>query len=46
MDWRRLSGRTVPSKNHQPTYNWDENAMKAGAAAEVASALAFLDSME
>ena len=39
-------GETVPSKNHQPTYNWDENAMKAGAAAEVASALAFLDSME
>lgn len=33
-----------PSKNHQPTYNWDENAMKAGAAAQIASALAFLDS--
>ena len=39
-------GEKTPSKNHQPTYNWDENAMKAGAAAEVASALAFLNSME
>lgn len=46
MDRGAYPGETVPSKNHQPTYNWDENAMKAGAAAEVASALAFLDSME
>ena len=35
-------GEACPSKNHQGTYNWDENAMKAGTAAMTASAVEFL----
>jgi amidohydrolase len=31
-----------PSKNHQPTYDWDENTMKAGMLAEVATVLEYL----
>lgn len=37
-------GELQPSRNHQPFYNWDENALKAGVASEVASILEFLDS--
>ena len=36
----------VPSKNHQPTYNWDENAMKTGVIAQTAAALEYLNSWE
>jgi len=39
-------GEEHPSKNHQSTYNWDENALKAGVAAEVASVLGILDSWD
>lgn len=39
-------GETPPSQNHQPTYNWDEDAMKSGICAEVAAVLEFLDSWE
>ncbi len=39
-------GEAKPSQNHQPTYNWDENAMKAGVCAEVATVLEFLDSWD
>lgn len=37
-------GEEIPSRNHQSAYNWDENAMKAGTAAQVSAALEFLDS--
>lgn len=37
-------GENPPSSNHQPTYNWDENAMKAGIAVEVAVVFEFLGS--
>lgn len=33
----------IPSKNHQPTYNWDENAMKTGCASEIAAILGYLN---
>lgn len=39
-------GEKVPSKNHQPTYNWDENAMKTGVIAQTAAALEYLNSWE
>ncbi len=39
-------GENPPSKNHQSTYNWDENAMKAGMCAEVATVLEFLESWD
>lgn len=35
-----------PSKNHQPTYDWDETTMKTGMIGEVASILEFLDSWQ
>lgn len=35
-------GEEIPSRNHQPTYNWDEHAMIAGTAALVASAVEWL----
>lgn len=35
-----------PSKNHQPTYDWDETTMKTGMMGEVAAVLEFLDSWE
>ncbi len=36
----------VASQNHQPTYNWDEEAMRNGVLAEVASTFEFLDCWE
>lgn len=39
-------GEAQPSRNHQSFYNWDENALKAGVASEVASILEFLDSWD
>lgn len=38
-------GEKVPSQNHQPTYNWDEQTMRAGIATEVASVLSFLNNV-
>lgn len=37
-------GENPISSNHQSTYNWDENAMKAGIATEVAAVFEFLGS--
>ncbi|MDO4267773.1 MAG: amidohydrolase [Eubacteriales bacterium] len=39
-------GEISPSKNHQPTYNWDESALKTGVAAMTAAVLEYLDSWE